>query len=88
MQAFADGGVGHKEHVILVLAHRIGTLRRETADDAKGNVFDADGLIDGIAGLKELGHERVADDANLGGGGDVAFTEEAAAARVQLPTVG
>ena len=45
---------------------------------AEGDVVDADRLAQRIGRLEELLDDRLADHADLGGGGDVALGEEAA----------
>ena len=42
LQPLADGGVGHQEDVVLILADHVGPLGLQHADDAERNILHAD----------------------------------------------
>lgn len=73
------GGVGDEDEVVLDRAHEGHALGGEHADNAEGEAAHADGFADGVGVLKEFFDEGLADDGDLGGGGEFLFAEHATA---------
>ena len=74
--AFLDGGVGCDQQVVLVHSHAVVSLGFQHAHDFHRDLVEADGLSERVFPVgKEFVHDRLADDAHLGGVQDVVFGE-------------
>ena len=72
------GGVGDQDDIVLIGTEKAEALRRQDAEDAEGEIADAQSLADGVFVGEHLIDDGFSDDADLGEGFDLLIREHGA----------
>src|ERR1700728_2104122 len=73
-----DGGVGHEQHVVLILPITVLSFCLKDPQDAEGKILHANYLANRILVAEKLLRNRITEHADIGGHVDVAIGKHAA----------